>query len=150
MKVTMKKKKNLTKRQLAVIEDLFAGELEEQEVLDRHKVSRNTFNKWLSDQRFIGRLNEHITRAYHQSELIIARYARLAALKLIELTESDKDETARKACLNIITRNSISPRLYAGGLNPEQTTSDGRQLSPQTASRLLAVLAEEKEIGISI
>ena len=144
MKVTMKKKKNLTKRQLAVIEDLFAGELEEQEVLDRHKVSRNTFNKWLSDQRFIEQFNNRIAQAYHQSELIIARYARLAALKLIELTESDKDETARKACLDIITRNSISPRLYAEGLNPEQSTPPVDKLSPQTASRLLAVLAEEK------
>ena len=141
----MKKKKNLTKRQIAVIEDLFAGELEEQEVLDRHKVSRNTFNKWLSDQRFIEQFNNRIAQAYHQSELIIARYARLAALKLIELTESDKDETARKACLDIITRNSISPRLYAGGLNPEQSTPPVDKLSPQTASRLLAVLAEEKE-----
>jgi len=145
MKVAMKKKKNLTKRQLAVIEDLFAGELEEQEVLDRHKVSRNTFNKWLSDQRFIEQFNNRIAQAYHQSELIIARYARLAALKLIALTESDKDETARKACLDIITRNSISPRLYAEGLNPEQSTPPVDKLSPQTASRLLAVLAEEKE-----
>ena len=145
MKVTMKKKKNLTKRQLAVSEDLFAGELEEQAVLDKYKVSRNTFDRWLSDQRFIEQFNNRIAQAYHQSELIIARYARLAALKLIELTESDKDETARKACLDIITRNSISPRLYAGGLNPEQSTPPVDKLSPQTASRLLAVLAEEKE-----
>ena len=134
--------KKLTRRQLALIEDLFAGESEEQEVLDRHKVSRNTFNKWLSDQRFIEQFNNRIAQAYHQSELIIARYARLAALKLIELTESDKDETARKACLDIISRQ---PNTTS---HERQATSDelaASGLTPETATKILEVLAKESD-----
>jgi len=95
--------KRLSKKQLAVIEDLFAGELDEQAVLEKHRVSRNLYNRWLTDDRFIEQFNERIARAYRQSELIIARYAPLAAAKLVQLTECEKEETARKACLDILS-----------------------------------------------
>jgi len=150
----MSKRKQLTKRQLAVIEDLFAGELDEQAILDKHKINRNVYNRWLADEHFTEQFNERIARAYRQSELIIARYAPLAAAKLVQLTESDKEETARKACLDIISRALFSPQVYPGGSNP-QTSLGAKHLDSQfppvlpseTASRLLAALAEEKDDG---
>jgi len=138
--------KQLSRQQLAVIEDLFAGESDEQAVLDKHGVSRSTFNKWLADERFARQFDERIASAYRQSDLILARYAPLAAAKLVELTASENQETARKACLDIIERE-----------DRRQNTEDRRakddrqgitdelgvpQLSNETASRLLAVLAE--------
>jgi len=138
----------LSKKQLAVIEDLFAGELDEAAVLDRHKVTRSRYNKWLADERFIAAFAERIGRAYHQSQLIIARYAPLAAAKLVQLTGSDSAETARKACLDIIgfsgqgSGNSI-PISDPRGPNSTQDEASG-QLSAETASRLLAALAEEQ------
>jgi len=144
----MGKRKQLTKRQLAVIEDLFAGELDEQAVLDKHKISRNVYNKWLADECFAEQFNECIARAYRQSELIIARYAPLAAAKLVQLTESDKEETARKACLDIISRALFSPQVYPGGSNPQINlvakhldSQFPPDLPAETASRLLAALA---------
>jgi len=136
----MSRKKALTKKQLAVIEDLFAGELDEQAILDKHKISRNLYHRWLADERFTEQFNGCITRAYRQSELIIARYAPLAAAKLVQLTESDKEETARKACLDIICFPGLA---VAGAATAKQPCSPAAELSPQTASRLLAVLAEE-------
>jgi len=142
----MSKAKKLSKKQQAVIEDLFASELDEQAVLSKHKVSRNLYNRWLADQRFAEQFNEHIARSYRQSQLIIARYAPLAAAKLVQLTESDSQETARKACLDIISMGSIGDRLAGTPLVPvEDSGSRGGlpDLSAEAASRLLTALADD-------
>jgi hypothetical protein len=92
-------------------------------------------------------LNRRLEWLNLQSELIITRYKTLAAAKLVHLTDSKKPETARKACLDIINlpnRSDIPPKQPAD----EQQTSqppEHDELSPETCSRLLAVLAEEKE-----
>lgn len=134
----------LSKKQLAVIEDLFASELDEAAVLQRHKVSRRLYNKWLADEDFAGAFAERIGRAYRQSQLIIARYAPLAAAKLVQLTESDSAETARKACLDIISMPTAYPRLAVAGTAMDPAGAHA-ELSPETASRLLAALAETDE-----
>lgn len=136
----MDKRKSLTKKQLAVIEDLFAGELDEQAILDKHKVSRNLYNRWLADERFAEQFNERIARAYRQSEFIIARYAPLAAAKLVQLTESESQETARKACLDIISMQTIREAKDDGQMTMDERP-DG--LSSEAASRILAALAED-------
>ena len=139
--------KQLTKRQLAVIEDLFSGELDEQAVLDKHKISRNLYNKWQSDDNFAEQFDRRIASGYRQSAVLIARYAPLAAVKLIQLTESEKAETAHKACMDIISMpifaanrkthpSSDEPRL--GRTQPQ--SAETQQFTEQTAGRLLAVL----------
>ena len=147
----MPKEKQLTQIQLAVIEDLFAGELDEQTILDKHNVDRQLYSKWQNDDDFTEQFEKRIADAYRQSAVLIARYAPLAAAKLIQLTESDKAETARKACLDIISMPILTAnrktqpsreesRLAGTGALP----ADTQQLSEQAAGRLLAVLAEEK------
>jgi hypothetical protein len=145
--------KRLSKRQLAVIEDLFAGELDEQTILDKYNVSKTLYNRWLADDRFIEQFNERVYRAFRQGQLIIARYAPLAAARLVQLTDCEKAETARKACLDILslptltskntvinTDNAVSsPRSCL-----RQEDAEGGRLSPETASKLLAALAEEQ------
>lgn len=141
----MAKRKQLSKRQLAVIDDLFGGELDEQAVLDKHKVSRNVYNRWLADENFCAEFERRIDSARRQGELIIAKYASLAAAKLVQLTESKSQETARKACLDII---SLPPAAAKKPQASSETEPAGEQeqpqLSDQTVSRLLAALAEEK------
>lgn len=139
----------LTKRQLAVIEDLFAGELEEQAVLDKHNVKPHRYEQWLADERFVECFERRIARAYRDSRIILARYAPVAALKLVRLTECEKEETARKACLDI-----ISLHASAGTKTPQDTTAPGPEeapaggLSPEAVSRLLAALAkDERQTG---
>ncbi len=134
----------LSKRQLAVIEDLFAGQMDEAEVLEAHKVSRSRYNKWLSGERFAAAYAERIGRAYRQSQLIIARYAPLAAAKLVQLTGCDSPETARKACLDIISMPRLAPAPVAGAASATGAEANHpAELSDETASRLLAALAEE-------
>ena len=138
----MAKSKHLTKRQLAVIEELFSDELTEQQVLNKYKVSRTLFNKWLSDETFIEHFDKCIVAAYRQSIAYLARYAELAASKLVRLTESDKPDIARRACLDIISMlngSNENPQFQKQeSKTPEQT------LSTETARRILAALADGK------
>ena len=134
--------KRLSKRQLAVIEDLFAGELDEQAILDKYNVSKTLYNRWLADDRFIEQFNERVYRAYRQSELIIARYAPLAAAKLVQLTACEKEETARKACLDILSLPTSADKSAV--TSTEKAVSGPLELPAETASRLLAALAEEQ------
>ena len=140
------KKKQLRKKQFAVIEDLFSNEFDEQAVLKRHDVTRNVYNKWLEDDNFSGEFNRRISSAHRQSRIIIAKYASLAAAKLVELTESDKEETARKACIDIINLPKYTDENVRLSVESEED-EDGlaMHLSEQTVSRLLAILAEDNE-----
>jgi hypothetical protein len=142
----MAKRKRLSKRQLAVIDDLFAGELDEQAVLDKHGVSGNVYNKWLTDEVFQAEFARRISGARLASEALIARYCLVAAAKLVQLTDSENQETARKACLDIISLPKISANR-AEQTDKEQKGNEGQteQLSAETASRILAALADEQK-----
>jgi hypothetical protein len=135
--------KTITKKQRAVIEDLFEGSANEQQVLDRHKVSQKVYEKWQMDEVFLREFDLRLKRQRRQSDLIIARYATFAAAKLVQLTESANQETARKACLDIITL------LRPGPMQPDSPTDDPDnpppELPPELAGRLLTALAASDE-----
>jgi len=141
--------KQLTKKQLAVIEDLFIGELDEQAILDKYRLSRKLYNQWRNDDSFTEHFEKRITDAYRQSDVLIARYAPVAAAKLIQLTESDKPETARKACLDIISMPILTASRKAQPSDEPQPadTQLPVSLNAETAGKLLAVLAKEKTIN---
>ena len=151
----MKKRKPLTDRQLAFLGDLFGGRLDEQATLKKYRVSRRLYNKWLTEPAFVEQFDRRIVGIYRQSELLIAHNATKALEKLMKLIEEEKTEkgkevqqgeTARKACLDIIKMH-IAPRQTG---RPKSTNKkappppEPPKLSPETASKLLAVLAEEK------
>jgi hypothetical protein len=137
--------KRLSKKQSAVIDDIFAGELDEQAILERHGVSRAVFNKWLGQKVFGAEIDRRTKWLNRQSEVIIARYKSLAAARLVQLTDSKEGETARKACVDIISlpRQRAQKTRAAAEQAPGDRQADEPRLSPQTASRLLAALAEE-------
>lgn len=132
----------LTAKQRAVLDDLFAVELDEQQTLAKNKINRRTYDKWLADENFSAEFERRLKSAHQQSDLIIARYATIAAAKLVQLTESENQETARKACLDVINylRQNSPP---SPAEQPE--TEPIPDLPPELASRLLAALAESKE-----
>jgi preprotein translocase subunit Sec63 len=136
----------LNKKQLAVMEDLFSGELDERAVLEKHRISGNVYRRWLADGLFASEFDHRITSAHRQSAAIIAKYAPLAAAKLVQLTESDKEETARKACLDIISLPALLDKKMA---QPSETqtaeSQQQQQITERTAGRLLAALAREEQ-----
>ena len=131
----------LAKKQLEVLEDLFTGHMSEAEVLEKHKVSRYIYTKWLNDGNFIEYFYQRIKGFSMQSSLIVSRYAPVAAARLVELTESEKDETARKACLDVI---SMPEKIVEGRSDKE----DGVKLdiSDETASKVMKILADDKRL----
>lgn len=133
----------LNKKQLSVIDDLFASQADEPAIFNKHKVSRHTFNKWLVDENFKAEFIRRIEWLNLQSQALIARYASLAAAKLVGLTESENQETRRKACLDIISlpkQNTIKPAT-----NSTQENSPYQRLNPQTAGKIMEILANENE-----
>jgi len=138
----MSNAKLLSAKQLAVIDDLFEGK-QEQAILEKHKLSRKLYDKWLADEAFIARLEKRTEWENRLSEFVLARSARDAVSNLMDLTKSKQSETARKACLDIITMQTT--RLV--GTHETQADNpkppDSPQISPETAGKLLAVLAEE-------
>jgi len=145
-------KGRLSKRQMEVLEDLFSGELDEQAILAKHKLSRAVYNKWQRQPAFAEQFSLRLAAAYRACAALLARYAPLAAAKLVQLTESSSQETARKACLDII---SIHKSLcnQAEGSSPQPGRSqavdvdDSAALSPELAGRVLAALAEQDGPG---
>jgi len=130
--------KQLTKKQREVIDDLFAGELEEQQVFEKHRINKRVYDKWLTEENFAGEFDRRIKSAHRRSELIIARFANVAATKLVELTTSENQETSRKACLDVI--NYLRQKAEPG--SEEQPEAENlSDLPPELASRLLAALA---------
>ncbi|MDD5327272.1 MAG: hypothetical protein PHY02_05600 [Phycisphaerae bacterium] len=156
----MGKRRRLTGRQLTVLHDLFNSDLDEQGVLDKHKVYRSTYERWLTNKVFAEQFKRCINGLRRRSELLMAKYCCLAAAKLVELTASDKAETARRACLDIISAlkaakddgrgtkdDPSSPKGYAEASGREaggESLQVNTALTPETASRLLAAMAEEK------
>jgi len=142
----MAQRKKLSKKQLVVIDDLFSAELDEQAVLEKHKVSRNVYNRWLADGLFVSEFDRRIMSAHRQSAALIARYAPLAVAKLVQLTELDKEETARKACMDIISLPALlDKRIVQPGELQTTETQPLQQMTEQTASRLLAALAQAEQ-----
>ncbi len=137
--------KGLSRKQTAVLNDLFQQGLDEPDALAKHKVSAATYETWLADEQFAAEFQRRMQAAYRQGELIIARYANMAAANLVHLTNSKNQETARKACLDVINfrhqqRSQPEHRNDEPGL---AETHRSTELSPELAARLLAALAEE-------
>ena len=140
----MSKSKKLTKRQHAVLEDLFKGEKKEDEVLAMHHVARAVYEKWFAEARFAGEFERQIERAYRQSRTILASKARDAANKLVALATDGTGETTRKACLDVITRQHPAGCKAPPKAPPvSEAPAPAADVSPEAAGRLLAALAEQ-------
>jgi len=139
----MSREKPLSAKQLAVIDDLFEG-TQEREILKKHNLSRKLYEKWLADDAFNRRLDRRIEWENRRGEFMLARKARDAVSSLVKLTEQEKGETARKACIDLITisanRSAGSSAMQADNPAPGP---ESPPILPETASKLLAVLAED-------
>ncbi len=133
----------ITKRQRDVLDDLFTGRNNEQQVLEKHKISQRAYDRWLADTNFAAEFERRLQNARRQGELLLARYSALAAAKLIELTQSQTQETARKACLDIITLLRPDPAKSLSDAPACGELIESTELPPELASRLLSALAAD-------
>lgn len=97
-------------RQMGFVEDLFEKGESVEDLKKKYRVGPTEFQYWLKDKRFIKEIRRRIWWAYQQSEIMVSRYTVVAAAKLVELTGSENPETARKACLDIISLLRLQQR----------------------------------------
>ena len=88
----MGKRKQLSQRQLEVLNDLFGSDLDEQKVLAKHGLRRSTYNRWLADEVFGERWRHQVNALGRQSELLMAKSSCIAAKRLVELLECARSE----------------------------------------------------------
>jgi uncharacterized protein (UPF0264 family) len=141
-----KEQKKLSARQLGLIDDIFSGKGDEQQVLKKNKVNRNLYNKWLADEAFIAEIERRISSSALFSRAVVAGYVAGASARLVALTDSKNPETARKACLDVISLPTAKTEMDDGRktMDADSAADDQQQISPATAERLLAALAEPK------
>jgi hypothetical protein len=89
----MGRRRYLTQKQLAVLDDLFNGELDEQAVLKKHRVRRGTYERWLADEAFSERFRQYVNVLTRRSERLLVKYtcsAARTASKLLAVLAEDK------------------------------------------------------------
>ncbi|MBC8481769.1 MAG: hypothetical protein H8D47_03795 [Planctomycetes bacterium] len=123
----------MTKKQLDFLDDLFKYD-DEKSVLKKHGVNERVYSNWRGSGEFSAEFRRRVEALENQTKLLLVKYKAYAAAKLVELTQSDKEETARKACLDIISIESGESE----GLG-EQV--DEERIPDGMTSKLLAVLA---------
>ncbi len=128
---------SLTKKQLEIIDELFESGGDETAVLSRHGITFSDWQKQLAEKDFADELAARMESSKRQGRIILSKYAPYAATKLIQLCESENQETARKAALDILNLQTGSPVAVAPGSGEPLPSLD-----PETASKLLAALAE--------
>jgi hypothetical protein len=133
---------HLGNKQRAVINDMFKNGLAEHETLEKRNIRPCRYRKWLENGLFTQEINNRIEAAMRQSKLAMARWLPLVAERLAQLTISEKDETARKACLDVISLHT--PETEQKTTQNAQTVQakEIKPLPPEIASKLLAALAE--------
>jgi hypothetical protein len=129
---------NLTPKQLEVIDDLFESGGDETAVLQKHNIPRKDWQQWLADKDFADEIAARLQSSKRQSQIILSKYVSIAATKLVQLCGSENQETSRKACLDI-----LSLQTGAKPITEQDHPEPPPVIDPATASKLLAVLAEE-------
>jgi hypothetical protein len=137
-------------RQMGFVEDLFSDKANYSidELREKYKIRDTEFQYWLKDKRFIKEIRRRVWWAYQTSEIQVARFAQIAATKLIELTGSQNPETARKACLDIISllrlqqRQKVIRHISERVERKQEPKEERIELEDDQASRILSILSE--------
>jgi len=143
----MSRRRYLSQKQQAVLDDLFSEDYDEDEVRRRHRLMRGTLNRWLGDALFIEEFERRVRSSRFLGAALLAKSSYEAAAKLVKLKkEKLSPETARKICLDIIR---LGKEVLKSGLesieqekNREAGSESSCQISAEKAEKLLKVLAE--------
>ena len=135
----------LSKRQKEVARALYEGRHSEAELAERFQLGRNTLAQWLEQPDFQQELQRLCQSSLRETRFIITRYGPIAALRLAELLGAEKDDTARRAaldmvdrCLKIVEPGGDSDR--DGGGDRDDPFEQG--ISDEQARTMLLALAE--------
>jgi hypothetical protein len=135
---------HLGRKQRAVINDLLNG-LNKYESLEKNKVRPARYRQWLKNKLFRQELTARIDAQKRQGKFLMLHCFPQAATKLAELIDSKKDETARKACIDVISLQKT--HLDKESAEKDQSENQPLKISDEKAARMLAILAEDEKTG---
>jgi len=88
------------KRRLA--KEIFEGQLTEQQIIEKLKIDPKSLRPWLTSKHFQQELTRLCEQAMQETKLTLTRFAPSAAIKLVELVNSEKPDIVRRAALDLI------------------------------------------------
>ena len=133
---------HLSKTQKAVIEDMLKG-LGERDTLNKYGITQARWRKWLRGGLFGYEITLRIESAMREGKLEMARRIPRAARRLTKLTASNKAETARKACLDVIALRKAD--IAEESAEKASSQNQQCQLSHEKAAKIWAILAQKDE-----
>ncbi|HBG26743.1 MAG: hypothetical protein A2Y10_00765 [Planctomycetes bacterium GWF2_41_51] len=125
-------------KQLKVIRELFEGNEGEKKVLEDNNVSEQTWRRWLADKHFISKVTNKIETAKLANQILLAKLMPVVTTRLLQLCSSENEDVSRKACLTLVELQNDKEINLQFEEKPEM------QIEPETASKILAVLAERR------
>lgn len=137
--------KKLSSRQINILNAMFSGDLTLNDILKSCRVSQITYYDWLSDSLFMAAFDKRVDSARAVLTSTLSAYSQAALLALVNLTRSEKTETARKACLDIVklVQDEKDEQDAKFEIPNVPRLSVGQEvLSPEQSSSILNALAE--------
>lgn len=130
---------NLTKAQKCVLTLIFEDKKTEEEALEEAKVARPIYDGWFRQALWLKEYEHRIMACKRTSDLIITTFKEVAATKLVTLTNCEKEDVARKACLDIIERE----------IKVDEITEIEKEvkLKPRTQEKIMEIMANDETGG---
>jgi hypothetical protein len=124
------KRKDLSELKWAVLDDLFYSALDENAVLKKHNVTRTTYERWLRQKLFSRQFQQYTASLARRTALAVAKAETEVAVRLVELTRCNKEESARKACQNVL---AIANRFFetVARINEGPLEGKSKRIYPQ-------------------
>ena len=129
----------LTIKQKKVAQAVYEGRLSETEIAEQFKISPQLLGKWLQSETFQQELHRLCETSIHETRCIISRFGPTAALQLATLLSSEKDDTKRRAALDLVDRCLAIQKQTQADTNP---TDDEEPISDAAAKAMLLELAK--------
>lgn len=129
----------LSKKQKEVVREMYEQQLSEREVLERFGLSNKVFQRWLNSEEFTDELERLCANSARETRLILSRFGPVAAVRLVELMQSEKDDVARRASLELIGKCLGSCDSELDGNDDARGIGD---VSDAQAREMLAMLAK--------
>lgn len=93
----------LTRKQKLVARALFDG-VSGEALLERYGVSGQLLGRWVKKDAFQAELQRYCDAAIYETQCTLSRFGPTAALHLVSLLKSEKDDTVRRAALELVDR----------------------------------------------
>ena len=130
----------IRKRKRLVARAVYEGQLSDSEITEKFRLAPKTLQKWIQEPQFQQYLEQLCDEAERQVRFIVSRWGPLAAMKLVELAGSDKENVARKAAVDMIDRCLNQNKIK----NKNEPTEDQphEEMTEELAKKILQSLAE--------